>query len=138
MFTLENCLMTFIYLLLHMDDMLIVTKNKDKITSMKALLSIEFKMKDFGATKKILGMEIQKYKRVGILYVSQEKYIKKVLQSFQIEHSKLVSTSSSVHFKLDSRVLSSTNEDGYYMNKVIIFLFCIDVLLIILDPNKEN
>jgi ATP-binding cassette subfamily B (MDR/TAP) protein 1 len=47
-----------IYLLLYVDDMLIATKSKVEITKLKKLLSSEFDMKDLGAAKKILGMEI--------------------------------------------------------------------------------
>uniref|UniRef100_A0ACD5ZUM4 Uncharacterized protein n=1 Tax=Avena sativa TaxID=4498 RepID=A0ACD5ZUM4_AVESA len=47
-----------IYLLLYVDDMLIAAKGMKEITTLKAHLSSEFGMKDLGAAKKILGMEI--------------------------------------------------------------------------------
>ena len=47
-----------IYLLLYIDDMFIAAKSRVEITTLKKLLSIEFDMKDLGAAKKILGMEI--------------------------------------------------------------------------------
>jgi hypothetical protein len=47
-----------IYLLLYVDDMLIAAKSRKEITTLKRLLSSEFEMKDLGAAKKILGMEI--------------------------------------------------------------------------------
>jgi len=40
------------------DDMLIASKSKVEIDRLKAQLRTEFKMKDFGEAKKILGMEI--------------------------------------------------------------------------------
>lgn len=49
---------SFIYLLLYVDDMLIVVKDKFDIQNLKAHLNAEFDMKDLDATKKILGMEI--------------------------------------------------------------------------------
>ncbi|RVW64151.1 Retrovirus-related Pol polyprotein from transposon TNT 1-94 [Vitis vinifera] len=49
---------SFIYLLLYVDDMLIAAKNRAEINKLKQLLSSEFEMKDLGAAKKILGMEI--------------------------------------------------------------------------------
>ena len=51
---------SFIYLLLYVDDMLIATKDKKEIRRVKAQLSRESKMKDLGAAKKILEMEILK------------------------------------------------------------------------------
>ena len=41
-----------------MDDILIVTKDKEEIRRVEAQLSKEFEMKDLGAIKKILGMKI--------------------------------------------------------------------------------
>jgi len=46
------------YLLLYVDDMLIVVRNKTHIQKLKAQLKREFNMKDLGESKKILGMEI--------------------------------------------------------------------------------
>ena len=42
--------------------MLIAAKSKKEITTLKKLLSSEFEMKDLGAAKKILGMEITRDK----------------------------------------------------------------------------
>ena len=51
---------SFIYLLLYVDDMLIDYKDKSFISKLKSQLSEECEMKDLGAAKKILGMEIQR------------------------------------------------------------------------------
>jgi len=40
--------------------MLIASKDKSLISKLKTQLSREFEMKDLGARKKILGMEIQR------------------------------------------------------------------------------
>ncbi|KAK3010846.1 hypothetical protein RJ639_011525 [Escallonia herrerae] len=63
-----------IYLLLYVDDMLIAAKSMSDVNSLKEQLKMEFKMKDLGATKRILGMEIQWDRPVGILYLSQKNY----------------------------------------------------------------
>jgi len=47
-----------IILLLYVDDMLIVGKDKTKIVALKKALSKSFAMKDLGAVKRILGMKI--------------------------------------------------------------------------------
>ena len=41
--------------------MLIVAKSKQEIVKLKSLSSSEFDMKDLGAAKKILGIEMVKY-----------------------------------------------------------------------------
>jgi ATP-binding cassette subfamily B (MDR/TAP) protein 1 len=68
-----------IYLLLYVDDMLIAAKSGKEITTLKKLLSSEFDMKDLGAAKKILGMEITRDRKAGLLFLSQLSYIEKVL-----------------------------------------------------------
>jgi hypothetical protein len=59
-----------IYLLLYVDGMLIAAKSKIDITNLKAQLSREFEMKDLGAGKKILGMEITRDSKSGLLFLS--------------------------------------------------------------------
>ena len=57
-------------------------------------------MKDLGVAKKILGMEIHKNRESRKLYLSQKKYIEKVLECFTMQGLKLVSTPLATHFKL--------------------------------------
>ena len=57
-------------------------------------------MKDLGAVKKILDMEIQKNWHAGKLYSSQKKHIEKVLEHFGMQNAKFVSTPLAAHFRL--------------------------------------
>lgn len=50
----------FIFLLLYVDGMLVTTKNMQDVNKLEALFGKEFDMKDLGAAKKLLGMEIYK------------------------------------------------------------------------------
>nr|GEV66261.1 hypothetical protein [Tanacetum cinerariifolium] len=61
----------YIYLLLYVDDMLIVCKSKAEIGSTKSLLKKEFDMKELGEAKNILGMEIARDRSRKIMRVSQ-------------------------------------------------------------------
>ena len=49
-------------------------------------------MKDLGAAKKILGMKITRDRKSGLLFLSQQNYVKKVLQRFNMQDAKAVST----------------------------------------------
>ena len=69
-FTLR-LLMDHLYLLLYVDDMLISTKSREQITALKKLLNSEFDMKDLGAAKKILDMEITRDRNSGLLFLSE-------------------------------------------------------------------
>lgn len=57
-----------IYILLYIDDMLIVCKDRRKIDKLKSLLE----MKDLGASKKVLDIELIKDKCKCRMYLSQE------------------------------------------------------------------
>ena len=47
-------------------------------------------------------MEIQRDQKEGKLYLSQKKYIEKVLERFGMQGSKSICTSLETHFKLSS------------------------------------
>ena len=80
------------FLLLYVDDMLIVAKSISEVNKLKILLSREFNMKDLGDTKNILGMEICIDKTTRQLRLSQCSYVKKVLERFNMYNAKPVST----------------------------------------------
>jgi hypothetical protein len=68
-------------MLLYVDYMLIVAKRILEINTLKFLLGDEYEMKDFSAAKKIIGIEIQWYRKLGKLYFSLKKCIEKVLET---------------------------------------------------------
>ena len=82
----------WVYLLLYVDDMLIASKDKAEIDRLKSELKTEFEMKDLGEARKILGMEIHRDRKLGLLRLSQKEYIQKVLARFSMEGAKAIST----------------------------------------------
>jgi len=60
-------------------------------------------MKDLGEAKKILGMEITRDRGLGRLWLSQENYILKVLERFNMTEIRPVTTPLAGHFKLSSK-----------------------------------
>lgn len=81
----------FIILLLYVDDMLIVDQHASRIEKLKQDLSKSFSMKDLGPAKQILGMKISRNREAKRLWLSQEKYIEKVLQRFNMDKAKVCS-----------------------------------------------
>ena len=79
-----------IILMLYVDDMLIASANMQDIKELKRELSKYFSMKDLGAAKRILGMRISRDKKKKTLTLSQEEYIKKVLERFAMQNAKSV------------------------------------------------
>jgi len=109
---------SFIYLLLYVDDMLIVARDKSLVNKLKAQLSSEFDMKDLGFAKKILGMEINRDRQAGKLFLSQKKYVLKMLDKFGMRDCKTVSTPIAAHFKLSSDQCPKLDEDKRRMSHV--------------------
>lgn len=95
-----------IVFLFYVDNMLIATKNMLEIQLLKRQLRRKFKMKDLGAAKKI-----HRDRQVGKLYLSQKKYIVKVLEHFGMKNPKLVSTPLASHFRLSASLSPKTKEE---------------------------
>ncbi|KAH9734322.1 hypothetical protein KPL71_017332 [Citrus sinensis] len=109
----------FIYLLLYVDDMLIASKNRDEIERLKKQLAFEFEMKDLGDVQRILGMEIRRDEKNGSVWLTQESYLKKVLERFGMDDkTKLVCTPLAPHFKLSSSSCPRSQEECDYMVRV--------------------
>ncbi|KAK8957035.1 hypothetical protein KSP39_PZI000307 [Platanthera zijinensis] len=122
--TLDHCVFMkqyapedFVILLLYVDDMLIIGKKTPRITELKRQLSSKFEMKDLGPAKTILGMHIRRDRGTRFLWLSQERYIRKVLQRFSMDQAKKVSTPLAAHFKLTANQCPSTPEEKEAMQK---------------------
>ena len=70
-----------------------------------------FDMEDLGSARKILGMQILCDRKDKKLRLSQENYIERVLERFNMKHVKLVSTPPSSHFKLRKTSCSSSKKE---------------------------
>ena len=87
-----------VYLVLYVVDMLIANMSMSLIENLKQKLKGEFDMKDLGPTKKILGMQLHRDRKAGILFLSQEEYIRRVIDKFRMANSKPVQTPLAPHF----------------------------------------
>ncbi|CAA7043752.1 unnamed protein product [Microthlaspi erraticum] len=108
----------FVYLLLYVDDILIASRDKKLVEDLKKLLSSEFEMKDLGEAKKILGMEITRDRSKGILTVSQEGYLTKVLGNFGMDQNKATGTPLGAHFKLQAATEKQSQDQRESMKNV--------------------
>ncbi|GKV28962.1 hypothetical protein SLEP1_g37944 [Rubroshorea leprosula] len=102
----------FLILLLYVDDMLIVGHDTKKIAALKIDLSTSFSMKDLGPAKQILGMKIFRDRKNKKLWLSQEKYIEKVLDRFNMSKAKPVGTPLASHFKLSTKQCPASKEEA--------------------------
>ncbi|KAL4018000.1 hypothetical protein IC575_021587 [Cucumis melo] len=109
---------TYIYLLLYVDDMILVSKDYAEICELKKQLSNEFEMKDLGELKRILGMDVKRDKEKGLLTISQESYVIKLLEKYNMSGSKAVSTPLASHFRLSSSQCPVTKQERIEMSNI--------------------
>ena len=101
----------FIILLLYVDDMLIVGQDAGVIGNLKNDLFKSFDMKNLGPARQILGMQIPRDRKAKKLWLSQEKYIERILERFNMKHAKPVNTPLGAHFKLRNKSCSSSKKE---------------------------
>lgn len=70
--------------------MLIAYKDREDIDKLKMLLNFEFEMKDLGYARKILGIEIKRNRSKGTMFLSQDGYLRKVMNVFEMNDAKPV------------------------------------------------
>ena len=101
----EDALLIAVYV----DDILVISRNKGKITKFKEYLSQKFEIKDLGEPKYCLGIE---FTRDGNRIAMQQRgYIRDVLERFRMTDSKPVSTPMDVNVKLIKADRDSNVED---------------------------
>ena len=71
-----------------MDDILLASSDINLLLETKKFLSLEFDMKDFGEPSFVLGIEIPRDRRKGVLGLSQKAYLEKVLKKYGTHASK--------------------------------------------------
>ena len=75
-------------------------------------------MKDLGAAKHILGMQITRDRESKKLWLSQETYLERILERFNMQHAKPVSTPLATHFKLSRKCCPVTKEEKDEMSSI--------------------
>ncbi|CAI7806186.1 unnamed protein product [Closterium sp. NIES-53] len=73
------------YILVYVDDFILVAKDSAQMTSVQEALSKALQMKDLGDLKHYLGMEITRDRQARTISLSEEFYIDNVLKRFEIE-----------------------------------------------------
>ena len=71
-------------IVLYVDDMLFIGNGKRMISNLKPRLATQFEMKDLGAARYILGIEIIRDRASKKLWMTQRKYVDSVLEKFSM------------------------------------------------------
>jgi transposase InsO family protein len=91
---------TTVYILLYVDDLLLISNDLGRLSLIKAELSKRFDMKDLGEAQFILGIQIQRDRARRRISLSQSEYIKTILNRFDMAECKPVRSPMAVGTKL--------------------------------------
>ncbi|TKC11879.1 hypothetical protein FA727_23680, partial [Robertmurraya kyonggiensis] len=89
----DNCVFAkfkkgkYIFLVLYVDDILLASNDISLLLETKKFLSSNFDMKDLGEASFVLGIEIHRDRRNGVLGLSQKTYLEKILERYNMQKS---------------------------------------------------
>lgn len=115
----ENALLVTIYV----DDILVASRDRSRIVELTLFLSSLFQITDFGEVNYCLGIEFRQDENQ--ITMSQEGYIKDILDRFRMAESKPVSTPLDCSIKLKKDVCCSTvpNRDLPYRELIGMLMY---------------
>ncbi|CAH9095979.1 unnamed protein product [Cuscuta epithymum] len=89
-----------VFLLIYVDDMLIISPSVNAIKNVQQCLCENFAMKDLGDAKRILGINIIRDRSRCTLTLNQTSYLDKVLKKFNMNYALPVNVPLASHFAL--------------------------------------
>ena len=99
-----------VILSLYVDDILLVGNSKEMIDTTKKWLSSNFEMKDMGEASYVLGVKIVRDRAKRFLRLSQETYIKRMLERYHMQDNKPMDTSVDKRLSLSRDMCPKTLE----------------------------
>ncbi len=109
---------TITFLVLYVDDILIIGNDIPTLQSIKTWLGSFFSMKDLGEATYILGVKIYRDRSRRLLGLSQSTYIDKVLKRFSMEESKRGFLPMRHGISLSKEMCPSTPQERERMSKI--------------------
>ncbi|WRX11051.1 Reverse transcriptase [Theobroma cacao] len=107
-----------IFLVLYVDDILLIGNGIPLLQSTKIWLSKQFSMKDLGETTYILGIKIYRDRSKRLLGLSQSLYIDKVLKRFSMMESKKGHLPMSQGIYLSKDMCPKNQKERDHMDKI--------------------
>ena len=108
----------FVILSLYVDDILLAGNNKEMIDTAKKWLSSNFEMKDMGEASYVLGVKIVRDRAKRLLGLSQEIYIKRMLERYHMQDSKPMDTLVDKSLSLSHDMCPKTLEEKEKMSRI--------------------
>ena len=107
-----------VFLLLYVDDMLIMGLNPKDVKYVQDMLCTNFDMKDLGDAQIILGIDIVRDRNKSELTLHQQSYVKKVLTKFNMVNAKPSTVPLAAHFILSKDQCPKTEEEVQKMHSI--------------------
>lgn len=98
-----------LYVLIYVDDLLILGTNLNEVEKLKTTLKKNFYMKDLGVISQYLGVDVKQDLNNGVTELSQINYLKKVLYEYGMQDCK--PTNTPVEYNIDLNSLKSEISD---------------------------
>jgi hypothetical protein len=116
-FIIRNELST-IYLAIYVDDIAIFGDDAVLISEIKSKLSSSFEMKDLGIAKRFIGLDISRNSD-GDVIISQEYYLRRVLERFGMQDAKPAYTPMNPSLKLRKRQDGDNPADATLYREIV-------------------
>ena len=120
----ESCVYKFIkdkrvvFLILYVDDILLIRNNVELLSDLKAWLAEQFQMKDLGEASYILGIRLIRDRKKKLLALSQALYIDKMLVRYSMQNSKKGNLPSRHGVVLSKRQCPTTPQEEEDMRRI--------------------
>ena len=120
----ESCVYKFIkdkrvvFLILYVDDILLIGNNIELLSDVKAWLAEQFQMKDLGEASYILRIHLIRDRKKKLLALSQALYIDKMLVRYSMQNSKKGNLPSRHVVVLSKRQCPSTPQEEEDMRRI--------------------
>ena len=106
------------FLILYVDDILLIGNDVELLKSVKDYLNNKFSMKDLGEAAYILGIKIYRDRSRRLIGLSQSTYLDKILKKFRMDESKKGFLPMLQGMKLSKTQSPATTEDREVMENV--------------------
>ena len=116
--TNADCFISFVILAIYVDDIISVSNDVEMLNKEKDLLCKEFEMVDLGEIHFALGMSVKRDRANKVLFINQEKYLESVLNRFEMQDCKPVSTPLESGVTFHKRLNNEEPCDKHVYNKL--------------------
>jgi len=119
----DPCIYTFndndsrVILIVYVDDIILASKEYHELIKIKKNLQSAFKMVDLGPINHILGMDVERESLTGKLRLSQERYVKGLIEKFNLNEAKSVTIPLEANIKISRDLGPHDDEERLEMQR---------------------